>query len=102
MIVKKNDEYMRGFKIFYRNQESQVINSETGTQVEVIPFGQGDELIGLTVLNTSENDRRPRQIGFTLLRNGQIHQTEPNGCAITTFTQSWPVPHTLSDRQDVA
>ena len=38
MIVKKNDDYMRGFKIFYRNNKSQVINSETGTTVQVIRF----------------------------------------------------------------
>ena len=93
---------MRGFIIFYHNGEKQVVNSDTGTEVETIVFERGDELIGLTVLNTSDDDRRPRQVGFTILRNGQIHQTEPNGCAITKFTQSWPVPHTLADRQDVA
>ena len=81
---------MRGFIIFYHNGEKQVVNSDTGTDVESIMFQQGNELVGLTVLNTSENDRRPRQIGFTILRNGQIHETEPNGCAITGFAQTWP------------
>ena len=36
------------------------------------------------------------------MRNGRIHQTEPNGCAICKFTQSWPVANTLMGRQDVA
>ena len=81
---------MRGFIIFYRNGEKQIVNSDSGTEVETIQFQQGDELVGLTVLNTSENDRRPRQIGFTILRNGQIVETEPNGCTITSFAQTWP------------
>ena len=81
---------MRGFIIFYRNGEKQIVNSDSGTEVETIQFQQGDELVGLTVLNTSENDRRPRQIGFTILRNGQIVETEPNGCTITSFAHTWP------------
>ena len=29
---------MRGFIIFYHNGEKQVVNSDTGTDVETIPF----------------------------------------------------------------
>ena len=97
---------MRGFIIFYQNGEKQVVNSDTGIEVETIPFQQGDELVGLTVVNSSENDRRPRRIGFNLLRNGQIYETEPNGCAITNFAQTWPkIPqleaavHNVSSKQ---
>ena len=48
------------------------MNSDTGPVAETITFESGDELVGLTVVNSSENDRRPRQIGLTILRNGQI------------------------------
>ena len=61
---------MRGMIIFYRNQEKQVVNSDTGPVAETVTFEAGDELVGLTVVNSSQNDRRPRQISLTILRNG--------------------------------
>lgn len=63
---------MRGMIIFYRNQEKQVVNSDTGPVADTVTFEQGDELVGMTVVNSSQNDRRPRQISLTILRNGQI------------------------------
>ena len=99
---KNNEEYMRGFKIFYRNGQEQVINSITGIEAETIRFEQNDELVGMTCISTSESDKRPRQLGFTLLRNGQIIETAPNGCAISHFSQSWPVVNSLQGRSDIA
>ena len=63
---------MRGLIIFYRNQEKQVVNSDTGPVAETVTFEPGDELAGLTVVNSSQNDRRPRQISLSILRNGHI------------------------------
>ena len=102
LIYKKNEDYMRGFKIHYRNGQEQVVNSVNGIEAETIRFEANDELVGMTCINTSESDKRPRQLGFTLLRNGQIFETAPSGCAISHFSQSWPVVNSLQGRSDVS
>ena len=62
-----------------------MVNSVNGIEAETIRFEANDELVGMTCINTSESDKRPRQLGFTLLRNGQIFETAPSGCAISHF-----------------
>ena len=39
----------------------------------------GDVLIGMTIRFSSANDRRPRRIGFTLIRGGKIYQIDTIG-----------------------
>ena len=60
---------MRGFKINYMNGQSDVINSENGTEAGTITFEQYDELVGITVASLSDSDTKPRRIGFTLMRD---------------------------------
>ena len=60
---------MRGFEIIYKNGSSDTVNSNNGDLVNTLHFEDYDELVGLTVAVTSESDRRPRQFGFTLMRN---------------------------------
>ena len=59
---------MKGFTIEYRDGESDVINSDAGYVAECIEFEEYDELVGITVDQTSENDKKPRRIGFTIMR----------------------------------
>ena len=59
---------MRGFQICYRNGEQQTVNSVDGDLSGTVEFNQGDELVGITVKVTTESDKRPRLIGFTLMR----------------------------------
>ena len=63
---------MRGFKIFYRDGTDQVINSIEGTNKGTVNFEATDVLVGMTIIFTSEGDKRPRKIGFTINRNGSI------------------------------
>ena len=67
-VFKKNEDYMRGFRILYRNGRSDAVNSTNGVEVGIINFKEGDELVGLTLVCSSENDKRPRQLGFTIAR----------------------------------
>ena len=89
-IRKSNDEYMRGMKIHYRDGSSQVINSASGEDAGTFQFNQGDVLIGMNMKCTSPSDKRPRQIGFILLRDGMIFETEMYGNSISKLSQVWP------------
>lgn len=40
---------MRGFKITYRNGETDLINSESGPCAGTIDFEEGDVLVGVTI-----------------------------------------------------
>ena len=67
-MFKKNEDYMRGFRILYRNGRSDAVNSTNGVEVGIVNFKEGDELVGFTVVCTSPEDKRPRKIGFTIMR----------------------------------
>ena len=67
-IFEKNDAYMRGFRIHYRNGETTLINSENGIDKGVIEFEETDILVGLTCLCTAANELKPRGFGFTVMR----------------------------------
>ena len=70
IIYRKSDNaYMRGFKINYRNGESDVINSDNGTEAGTVTFETYDELVGITVASVSDSETKPRRIGFTLMRD---------------------------------
>ena len=69
---KNGNDYMRGFKIFYRDGTDQVINSVDGTHKGTVNFEETDVLVGMTIIFTSESDKRPRKLGFTINRNGSI------------------------------
>ena len=81
---------MRGFKIFYKNGSSDLINSADGSEAGTIDFQENDVLIGVTTMSLSENDRKPRRFGFTVMRGGQVHQYEPVGHSFN-YLESWPV-----------
>ena len=121
---------MRGFKIIYRNGETDLINSEVGTVAGTIDFEEGDVLVGLTLQCSSENDKRPRKFGFTIMRNAQsssfsqqaaaaiaagsslipqggaggvptgVRETRPIGNEFR-LEQTWPTIASLQGRQDV-
>ena len=59
---------MRGFRIDYRDNTQQAVNSTNGVEVGIVNFKEGDELVGLTLICSSESDKRPRQLGFTIAR----------------------------------
>ena len=80
VVIKKNEEYMKGLKIFYRDGQQQVINDDEGVEAETVIFEPNDELIGMTCISAREKHERPRQLGFTLLRNGQVFETATHGC----------------------
>ena len=42
VIFKKNNQYMRGFKIFFRNQQVVLIGSETGIECGTVTFQDND------------------------------------------------------------
>ena len=92
---------MRGFKIFYRDGTDQVINSIEGTNKGTVNFEATDVLVGMTVIFTSEGDKRPRKIGFTINRNGSIIQTEPKGNDVGFHAIPWPSLESIGERQDV-
>ena len=62
---------MRGFKITYRDGQSDIINSDNGTEAGTIHFEQFDEFVGITVASVSDSETKPRRIGFTLMRNSE-------------------------------
>ena len=92
---------MRGFKIFYRDNTDQVINSVEGTHKGTVNFEETDVLVGMTIIFTSESDKRPRKLGFTINRNGSIIQTEPKGNEIGFHAIPWPSLESIGERQDV-
>ena len=74
---------MRGFKIEFASGEPITVGSADGTPVQVIKFQAGDHLVGVTIVNSSESDPRPRKFGFTIWKSslGPKHfiQTTPDG-----------------------
>jgi len=68
IMSKSGDAYMKGLVITYVDDESDIINSGDGYLVQTIEFGPLDELVGITVDETSESDKRPRKIGFTIMK----------------------------------
>ena len=51
----------------------------------------------------SDRDRRPKKLGFTLIRDGKVFKTDPligNNWSYNNLTM-WPKPNTLYGRQDV-
>ena len=60
---------MRGFRITYRNGQTDLIGSDNGIEEGTVDFEQSDVLVGLTVQCNSENDKRPRRFGFTIMRD---------------------------------
>ena len=101
VVYKKNEEYLRGFKIYYQNGQTDLINSDEGPEAGTIDFESGDFLVGVTCMSMSESDKKPRRFGFTVIRNGQVHQYEPIG-HVFTYAQAWPVPNSLSGNTEVA
>ena len=93
-VFEKNDAYMRGFRIHYRNGSSEVINSADGTEAGTINFNEGDTLVGINVVCTSGDDKRPRKLGFTLMRGGQPFETPTEGCNFGS-KHSWPETNSL-------
>ena len=69
---------MRGFEIIYQNGSSDTINSTNGDLVNTIHFEEYDELVGLTVAVTTESDKRPRRIGFSIMRNAASQSVSYN------------------------
>ena len=60
---------MRGFKLTFHGGDTVLINSDNGTDAGTIIFEEFDELVGVKVVSMSEENNRPRKIGFTLMRN---------------------------------
>ena len=56
---------MRGFKIYYRNGQTDLIGSEDGLDAGTVEFDESDVLVGMTLHCNSESDKRPRRFGFT-------------------------------------
>ena len=71
-IFKKqgSEAYLRGFEIVYSDGSSVTANSKEGELAHTVDFEQNDEFVGMTMKVTTEDDKRPRQLGFTLMRNG--------------------------------
>ena len=70
---------MRGFKITYRNGQTDLINSENGIDAGTIEFEDNDVLVGMTVHCNSDSDRRPRKFGFTIMRLLQLEEEKNAG-----------------------
>ena len=68
IMAKSGDAYMKGFVITYLDDECDIINSGDGYLAQTIDFGPLDELVGITISETSESDKRPRKIGFTIMK----------------------------------
>ena len=68
-VYKKNEVYLKGFLIYYRNGEQQVINDDGGFEAGTIVFEEHDELVGISMQCTSTGDKKPRRIGFSIMRN---------------------------------
>ena len=88
---------MRGFKIFYRNQQVVLIGSETGIECGTVTFQDNDQLVGLLIQFPEDTSKKPVGVGFTLYRNNSYIETEIIGCQITTeFSLEWPLANTLN------
>ena len=66
---KDSGSYMRGFRITYRDGQTDLVNSDTGPLSGTIDFQTNDELVGITLACNSQSDKRPRLFGFTIMRN---------------------------------
>ena len=66
---KSNDGYLRGFKITYRNGQTDLINSEDGLEAGTIEVEDNEVLVGITLACSSESDKRPRRFGFTFMKS---------------------------------
>ena len=65
---------MRGMRIFYRNGESQIINTQDGEVSGTVHFEEGDVFIGMHFTLHAPDNKKPRRMGITILRaNGTIH-----------------------------
>ena len=53
IMSKGGDAYMKGFVITYRDDESDIVNSGEGYLAQTIEFGELDELVGITIDETS-------------------------------------------------
>ena len=74
---------MRGLKIFYRNGSSQNINTDNGNECATVNFEPGDTFIGMTCILSAPDNKKPRRMGITILRNdGSIFESEVVGNSI--------------------
>ena len=48
-VYKKDDAYLKGFKIIYRNGMEQLVNDDGGVEAGTVVFEEFDELVGITV-----------------------------------------------------
>lgn len=53
IMAKTGDAYMKGFVITYLDGESDVVNSGEGYLAQTVEFGELDELVGITIDETS-------------------------------------------------
>ena len=53
VVYKKDDTYLKGFKIMYRNGMEQLVNDDGGFEAGTVVFEEFDELVGITVQCTS-------------------------------------------------
>ena len=110
---------MRGFKITYRDGQSDIINSDNGTESGTFNFEQFDEFVGITVASVSDSETKPRRIGFTLMRNAESPSMKveypdlPQDFQYKPFVtknvghqyssvETWPATASLEGRQDIA
>ena len=79
-----------------------MIGSSDGNDAGTHNCEEGDVLVGMKVKFNRENDLRPRKIGFTLFRNGKIHElsTLGNNFGFSNL-KLWPEPNSIYGRQDV-
>ena len=77
-----------------------MINSSEGPEAGTIEFQENDVIIGITTMCLSEGDKKPRQFGFTVMRNGQIHQYDPIGHNFN-YVETWPQSSSLQGRSDL-
>ena len=75
---KDSDGYMRGFRITYRNGQTDLIGSDNGLEAGVVTFEESDVLVGFTLQCNSESDKRPRRFGFTKMSKSAPQQLMPN------------------------
>ena len=96
-----NGEYITGFKLHFRNGQKQLFGSEA-SDAGSASCEDGDVLVGMKVRFHRENDLRPRRLGFMLIRNGKIHETDTmgNNFGFTTL-KYWPEINSIYGRQDV-
>ena len=92
IVYKKDDAYLKGFRILYRNGMEQLVNDDGGLEAGTIEFEEFDELVGMTVQCTSQSERRPRRFGFTIMRNAGSNshedQEEEEVVEVMTFPET--------------